>query len=138
MKHVFALLLVLFVLAVPLLAAGGRAQCWSDYQDQRAVAKQMQDNGDFMQASDEFIATSNLALKLKNWDGTDYLNAIEISDWQINNAAYMLILAWSKEPNPEQLPLAKRYLLSITSEAVLNSKSYKNNLAFIKEHLKGE
>jgi hypothetical protein len=111
-----------------LLVAGtlAYADCWTDYRTARDAAKAQEVAGDYVTASNTWLAVEKAALALVSLDGTAYGNAQGIADWDLNNAGYMLILDFKLTKNPDDLRQALVILKSREVNSDAKEKVEKN------------
>lgn len=122
-------------MAVFLMASIVMADTWKDYRDARATAITCEEQGNTLCAVDAYLKAREAALELKNFDGTPYQARAVIADWQTNNAAYVLIKAFTKTRDYELLEQAKA-ILTVNELKGPPAEKAKNNLAYCNEQLK--
>lgn len=146
MKKMFMIFVLMFV-AVMLFAkvvtdnsmiAKSKAM-WTAYKSVKADCVDM--NADTTCAVNYFLAKSAEAKNLLNWDGSVYEKIDELSQWPLNNAAYLLIMKFisSGQKDMSLLESAKDLIADENGLTITNEKvkvKAEKNLEFINKNLK--
>lgn len=146
MKKMFMIFVLMFVVVMLFAKAvtdnsmiAKSKATWMAYKSVKADCVDM--NADTTCAVNYFLAKSAAAKNLLDWDGSVYEKIDELSQWPLNNAAYLLIQTFISggSKNISLLESAKDLISDDSGLTITNEKvkvKAEKNLEFINENLK--